>query len=141
MSKVCVAIVGLQPSLIDFADPAYAAFPGMTGAKVMQGLEKDVAQLVSLGYDATLCLVDFGETAERILRERLQEKSFDCVLLGAGVRLIAQNTKLFEKLINVVHESAPKAKLCFNTGPTDSAEAVERWFPTGLAARAALADD
>jgi hypothetical protein len=34
---------------------------------------------------------------------------------------------LFEKLINVVHECAPHAMLCFNTKPTDTAEAVLRW--------------
>jgi hypothetical protein len=34
---------------------------------------------------------------------------------------------LFEKLINVVHQNAPTAKLCFNTKPSDTAEAVQRW--------------
>ncbi len=35
---------------------------------------------------------------------------------------------LFEKLVNVVHEHAPQAKLCFNTKPSDTAEAVRRWL-------------
>jgi len=34
---------------------------------------------------------------------------------------------LFEKLINLVHEHAPGAKICFNTTPADTAEAVQRW--------------
>lgn len=76
-----------------------------------------------------MCLVDFGETAEQVLKERLQQKELDGVLMGAGVRLIAKNTALFEKLINLVHAHAPHAKLCFNTGPTDSAAAIQRWFP------------
>jgi hypothetical protein len=30
-------------------------------------------------------------------------------------------------LINVVHQHAPHAKLCFNTLPGDTAAAVKRW--------------
>ena len=130
MTEVNVLMVGLQPDLINYSDPAYAAFPGMTAEKVMAGLNADVAGLTSLGYHLSLCLVDFGETAESVLRQRLGEKPVDCVMIGAGVRLIAKNTALFEKLLAVVHCTAPNAMICFNTGPTDSAEAVGRWFPS-----------
>lgn len=130
MPQTSVAMIGLEPTLIDFSNPAYAAYPGMTAAKVQAGLDADVEKLNTLGYAAELCLVDLGETAESVLRQRLQSRTFDCILVGAGVRLVAQNTPLFEKLINVVHECAPRSKLCFNTGPTDSAQAVQRWFPS-----------
>jgi hypothetical protein len=50
------------------------------------------------------------------------------VLIGAGIRAMPGNFLLFEKLINVVHANAPQAKLCFNTRPTDTAEAVMRWI-------------
>lgn len=126
-TKKSVLLVGLQPDLIDYADPAYAAFPGMTAAKVQAGLDADVITLNAAGYDAALCLTDFGATAEAVIATHLQAKSYDCVLIGAGVRTIGKNFLLFEKLLNVVHANAPQAKLCFNTGPTDSAEAVKRW--------------
>ena len=45
------------------------------------------------------------------------------VLVGAGVRTDIEEFTLFEKLINVVHQLAPSAKICFNTGPTDSVDA------------------
>ena len=51
-----------------------------------------------------------------------------CILIGAGVRTNPSNFLLFEKLINVVHEHAPQAKLCFNQLPSDIAEAVKRWL-------------
>ena len=127
MTKPKVLTVGLEPSLINFADPAYAAFPGMTADKVMAGLNRDVASLEALGYDAAMCLVDFGETAEAVLRAALTNNAYDCIVIGAGVRLIAQNTPLFEKLVNIVHNHAPAAKLCFNTRPDDTADAVKRW--------------
>jgi hypothetical protein len=49
-------------------------------------------------------------------------------MIGAGIRTIPSNFILFEKLINVVHEHAPQAKLCFNTKPSDTADAVQRWL-------------
>ncbi len=128
-SKKSVLSVGLQPQLINFADPAYAAFPGMTAEKVQGGLDKDIAALNALGYDAKLCLTDFGETAEEVIRATLQKSRYDFDVIGAGVRTIGKNFLLFEKVLNVVHEHAPQARICFNTGPFDTAEAVQRWCP------------
>ena len=120
-------MVGLQPHLINFADPAYAAFPELNAKKVMTSLNADEANLNALGYDAKLCLIDFGKTAEAVILSQIKSKTFDCVLVGAGVRTIAPNFLLFEKLINIIHEHAPKARICFNTKPSDIAEVVRRW--------------
>jgi hypothetical protein len=35
---------------------------------------------------------------------------------------------LFETIINLVHALAPEARICFNTTPADTAEAVQRWI-------------
>jgi hypothetical protein len=127
-AKKSVLVIGLQPTLIDFSAPDYAAFPGLDAAKVLAALNADENRLTSLGYDVQVCLTDFGETAEAVVLDHLKRKRFDCVLIGAGVRTIPKNFILFEKLINVVHAHAPQAKLCFNTKPSDSAEAVQRWL-------------
>ncbi|WP_207919132.1 hypothetical protein [Methylobacterium segetis] len=129
MAPVSVVLIGLDPDLIDFSAPAYSAYPGLDAGKVRAGLDADAARLRELGYAPEICLVDFGQTAESVVRELLRRRLFDAVVIGAGLRLIAENTALFEKLINVVHVHAPQAKLCFNTRPTDTAEAVQRWFP------------
>jgi hypothetical protein len=39
-------------------------------------------------------------------------------------------TEQFERLINVLHEKAPQAKLAFNSQPADSDKAALRWLPT-----------
>jgi len=130
-SKKTVLSVGVQPTLIDFSDPAYAAYPGMTAQKVQNGLDKDVATLNADGFEAELCLTDFGETAEVALATVLKRKPYDCVVIGAGMRTIDKNFLLFERILNVVHEHAPQARICFNTGPFDTAEAVQRWCPIG----------
>lgn len=131
MSKKRVLIVGFDPTLLDFSDPAYSGLPGMSAEKVMAGLTGDQAHLNSLGYDATVCLIDLGETAEAVVTKLLQERRFDCVMIGAGVRVNPKYFLLFEKLVNLVHRDAPQATLCFNTKPSDTAEAVQRWCAPG----------
>ena len=83
---------------------------------------------IGLGYSVQTCLTDFGETAEAVVQSQLKQKRFDCILIGAGVRANPSNFMLFEKLINVVHEHAPQAKICFNTLQSDTAAAVKRWL-------------
>ena len=126
--KKSVLIIGVQPTLMDFSHPDYAAYPGMDAAKVLAGLKASEDSLTDRGYDVQMCLTDFGETAEAVVRARLEQKPFDCIVIGAGIRTIAGNFLLFEKLINVAHAHAPQAKLCFNTLPTDTVEAVQRWL-------------
>jgi hypothetical protein len=119
-------VIGLDPALIDFSQPGYAT--GMDAAKVLAGLKSSEEELTRLGYSVQMCLTDFCETAEAVVESRLKRKAFDCILIGAGVRTNPSNFMLFEKLINVVHEHAHQAKLCFNTMPGDTAAAVKRWL-------------
>ena len=119
-----VIVIGLDPALIDFSQPGYA--PGMDATKVMAGLKSSEDELTRLGYSVQMCLIDFGETAEAVVQSQLKRRRFDCILIGAGVRTNPSNFMLFEKLINVVHEHAPQAKICFNTLPSDTAAAVKR---------------
>jgi hypothetical protein len=58
---------------------------------------------------------------------QLKENNYEVVLIGAGVRRDDDHFLTFEKLVNVVHEFAPNSKIAFNTGPTDSDAAVQRW--------------
>jgi len=125
INRKSVLVIGLDPALIDFSQPGYA--PGMDAAKVLAGLALSEKELTSLGYSAQMCLTDFGETAEAVVERKLEEGRFDCVLIGAGVRANPNNFILFEKLLNVVHEHAPQARICFNTTPSDTTAAVRRW--------------
>ncbi|MDM0018422.1 hypothetical protein [Variovorax saccharolyticus] len=122
MTKTQVLVIGLEPTLVDFS-----AMPDMNAAKVRAGLEADQAKLAALGYEAELCLTDLGETAADVVARKLSEKAFDCVVIGAGIRTLPAYFLLFEQLINVVHRAAPGARICFNTRPSDTAEAVQRW--------------
>ena len=126
MGQKSVLLIGLDPTLIDFTQPGYP--PGMDATKVLAGLKASEDELTRLGYSVQMCMTDFGETAEAVVERRLEQERFDCVMIGAGVRTNPNNFILFEKLINVVHEHAADAKICFNTLPSDTAEAVKRWL-------------
>lgn len=121
-----ILIIGLDPFILDFTSPDF--IPGLTAEKVMNGLNSSIKELVELGYNAELCLTDFGQTASAVAQEHLQNKQFDVILIGAGVRVPPSNFLLFEKLINTVHQFAPKGKICFNTNPMDTAESIKRWL-------------
>ncbi|HEU4410828.1 MAG TPA: hypothetical protein VFS43_36585 [Polyangiaceae bacterium] len=123
-----VLVVGLQPELVELSGLEFGSMSDLSAEAVRSGLEAERQRLNDLGYDAHLCLTDLGETAEAVVAERLAQKRFACVVIGAGVRTIPKYFLLFEKLINVVHERAPQAKICFNTNPNDTAAAVQRWL-------------
>jgi DNA-binding LacI/PurR family transcriptional regulator len=124
--KKSALVIGLDPTRIDFSQPGYA--PGMEATKGLAGLKSSEEELTRLGYSVQMCLTDFGETAEAVARSQLKRKRFDCILIGAGVRTNPSNVLLFEKFVNVVHDYAPQAKLCFNTLSSDTAAAVQRWL-------------
>jgi hypothetical protein len=118
-----VLMIGLDPKVVDYSHlPVKLDEPTLRA-----GLAADEKRLRDLGYDASWLLVDRGETAEAAVSRALKEKTFDCVLIGAGIRTIPAMFLLFEKLVNVVHETAPRARICFNTVPDDSAASVQRW--------------
>ena len=88
-------------------------------------------RLMELGYEVQSCLVDLGETtAESVVSDILSREKFDCIMIGAGIRALPQHTLMFEKIINTIHQKAPPSstKICFNTNPNDTVEAVLRWI-------------
>ncbi|MCR9219832.1 MAG: hypothetical protein NXI21_06365 [Alphaproteobacteria bacterium] len=118
-----ILLIGLDPQVVD-----YERWPMLTPEKILGGLETDRRSLEGEGYRVALCLIDRGETAEQTVRAALAETPVDAVLIGAGVRKDDALFLLFERLINLLHAEAPGAKICFNTQPSDTAEAVRRWL-------------
>ena len=122
-----VLLVGIDPVLIDFSKGDFANMD-LTSERVLSALRADSERLRGLGYDVDACMTDFGETAAQVVADKLRTKPYACVMIGAGVRVIPSSFLLFEQLINAVHANAPQAKICFNTRPNDTAEAVMRWI-------------
>ncbi|KAA8492253.1 hypothetical protein FVE85_3691 [Porphyridium purpureum] len=106
----------------------FSKWPGLTPEILEKVLLADQAQLVEMGYDAEWAFLETPETAEDMVVTALQAKDYDVVLVGAGLRTSEENFMTFERLINAIHEYAPRAKIAFNTNPKDTAEAVQRWL-------------
>ena len=122
MAKKSVLAIGIDPALVD-----YTALPQFTPQMFRSYIDAQIERVRGMGYDVTSCLIDFGDTAEAVTAEALKSGDFDCVLIGAGLRQPPERLLLFEKIINLIHRLAPKASICFNTTPADTAEAVQRW--------------
>jgi len=123
-----VLFVGYVPETVDFSDPALP--PGMTAEKIHAGIAVAVKQFAERGWEADLCLIRPDETAGPTVARQLASKNYDCVVIGAGIRLLPRGLVLFEVVINAVHKSAPGAAIAFNTVPQDSADAAARWLAT-----------
>jgi len=125
MAKKKVLLLGIDPKFIDVN---LATSTGWDANRVKAVAQEENNKLTDLGYEPQICFIDLGETAESVVSDRLSWENFDCIMIGAGLRLVPQHTVLFEKIINAVHQKAPpSSKICFNTNPGDSAEAVLRW--------------
>ena len=122
MAKKAVLAIGIDPAL---ADPNLLR--GATPVEVRNYVDAQMEALRALGYEVTMCLTDMGDSAEEVTARALRSKRFDCVLIGAGLREPAPQLLLFERIINLVHALAPVARICFNTTPADTVQAVQRW--------------
>ncbi|WP_432773729.1 hypothetical protein [Francisella salimarina] len=122
MNKKKVLCIGWEPNSVD-----YSKYPGMDPERLRSVLEVDLQKLNDIGYDAQMGYITSEESAVKEVVDLLSNRRFDIILIGAGVRKDDDCFYLFEKLVNVVHQYATTAKICFNTGPTDSVQAVQRW--------------
>ena len=124
-----VLLLGYDPETVDFSDPTLP--PGMTVEKVHAGIAVAMKQFDERGWEADLGFIRPDETAGPTVERLSTSKSYDCVVIGAGVRLPLRGLALFEVVINAVHKAAPGAAIAFNTVPHDSADAATRWLEAG----------
>jgi hypothetical protein len=119
-----VLFVGQAPETVDFSDPALP--PGFNAEKIHAGIALAMQQMSERGWHADLCLVRPDESAGVELERQLATATYDCVVIGGGIRIPPRSLLLFEMLINAVHKGAPGASIAFNTRPEDTADAVAR---------------
>jgi len=122
-----ILLVGYDPQTVDFSDPALP--PGMTVEKVQAGIAVARKQFAERGWEADIGFIRPDATAGPEVERQLALKTYDCVVIGAGVRLPPRGLALFEAVINAVHKAAPNAVIAFNATPGDSADAAARCLP------------
>ena len=128
-----ILLVGLDPDSVDYSDPALP--PGMNAEKVRAGIAVAVRQFAERGWESDVGYIYADETAGPAVAALLRSAHYDCVVIGAGVRLPPRHLALLEVLIHTIRHAAPAAAIAFNTRPDDSAVAAAR----GLALRSEVA--
>lgn len=121
--------VGLDPKTVGDPNAPSSAFPTVGTAQVQAGPDAAAAELAELGLGLDVCFLDRSETTHEQFRAAVSAKRYEVIMIGAGGRMEASLTPLFERLINIARTETPNSVLCFNTGPGTIVEAVRRWWP------------
>jgi hypothetical protein len=123
MATATVLAIGLDPSFADFSTT-----PELTRELVRAYIDAEIDRVREAGFKVDMHLIAPDATAEAAVETALRASSFDCVVIGAGLREAPERLLLFERILNVVHRLAPNARIAFNTTPADTTEAVRRWI-------------
>jgi len=121
-----VLIIGEDPELVDFSAPGVP--PNMSAKTVMEGVGAATDRLTGLGHEVGVLLTKDAETVDALVSDGLKERPYDVIVIGAGLRTLPPMLEQFERLINVLREKAPQAKVAFNSRPEDSDKAALRWL-------------
>jgi hypothetical protein len=119
VSNLRVLVVGLDPYRV----------PGPWDPKpVADAIEIGMTALADHGFQAEACLVglDGSDDVEVRVTVALQARSWDCVIVGGGIREGEEQLELFESIINLIRRNAPQAAIAFNHTPHDLADAAAR---------------
>jgi hypothetical protein len=114
-----VLVIGLDPYRV----------PGPWDPEpVADAIGRGMTSLADRGFDADACLVglDGSDDIEHRISVALQAGSWDCVLVGGGIRKREDLLEIFELVVNLVVRHAPRAAIAFNSTPDDIADAVSR---------------
>ena len=122
-----VLVIGYAPSAVDFTDPAVP--PGLNEARVADGIKKDLQLMHDRGWQAEHLPIRPDESLRSDILDHLASKSYDCIVIGAGVRMTVKHVSEFEQAIDAVRQGAPNTPIAFNSGPDSSREAAARWLP------------
>jgi hypothetical protein len=87
-------------------------------------------KIAERGWEGDQCMIPPDDSATRTIEQQLRRKSYDCVVIGGGLRLPPKSLPLFEAIVNAIHRAAPGAAIAFNTVPEDTADVAARVLGT-----------
>src|SRR6202789_1416444 len=124
-----ILFVGQKPETVDFSDPSLP--PGFNAEKINAGIAIAVQKIEERCWQGDTCMITPDEAGSAVLKKALEGASYDCVVIGGGLRLPPKSLPLFEMVVNAVHKAAPSPAIAFNTHPEDTAEAAARQLAAG----------
>ena len=123
---VRVLVIGYAPDAVDFQCPAIP--PGLTEAVVADAIKKDVQSMQDQGWEAEHLPIRPDGSLRHDILNRLAREAYDCIVIGAVVRMTARHVAEFEQVIDAVRQGAPRSPIAFNSSPDSSGEAAARWL-------------
>jgi len=124
-----ILFVGQKPETVDFTDPSLP--PGFDSERITAGIALGISKIQERGWQGDTCMITPDAAGSAMLESALKGVVYDCVVIGGGLRLPPKSLVLFETVVNIVHKSAPKAAIAFNTRPEDTADAAARQLKKG----------
>lgn len=118
MARGPVLVIGLDPVRV----------PGWDPEPVVAAIARGQARFGEYGIEADLCLVAPDENAEEVVTAALTRRDYACAVVGGGIRKHEPLLELFEKVVNLIRQHAPRAAIAFNSSPDDMADAALRWL-------------
>jgi hypothetical protein len=113
-----VLLIGFDPS----------AIPGIDASMVNTAIAIGQQGFEAAGIPAENCLIKPDATAEAEIIAHLTAKEYACVVIGGGLRKPDEAVEFLERVIHLVRKHAPGAAIAFNTNPTTSVDAAQRWL-------------
>ena len=124
-----ILFVGQKPETVDFSDPSLP--PGFDAEKINAGIAVAVEKISERGWQGDTCMITPDEAGQATLEQQLKATTYDCVVIGGGLRIPPRGLVLFETVVNIIHKAAPDAVIAFNTRPEDTADAAARQLGNG----------
>jgi hypothetical protein len=96
---------------------------------IEHGLAYGLDRVQAAGHLVEQVLVPLDEAALDRIGQALASRAWDVVVIGGGIRKPDPLLEFFEAVVNLVHASAPGARIAFNSDGGTSLEAVQRVLP------------
>jgi hypothetical protein len=123
VERRCVVVAGFPRSGTSWLAKGLSFAPGFTyyrepdNFNFVPGAEERFTNLYltaehdDAAYRRLMTRAAAGEVATA-----LEAKEYDCVVVGAGLRIVPKMTRIFETVMNAVREHAPRAKFANRPG-------------------------
>ncbi|KAJ8117900.1 hypothetical protein OPT61_g996 [Boeremia exigua] len=120
-----ILITGLT---VDSEIPPYFRELFGTPDEIQAAIDADEDRIRDAGYDVTSFQVDDADPAAGLqwIEDKLRSEHFDGIMIGSGLRLIPEQTALFEDAVDVCRRVKPDAVLMCNSGPGTNLDTLHR---------------
>jgi hypothetical protein len=114
-----VLVIGLDPYRV----------PGpWDPAPVAQAIKLGIARFAAHDVGVQTCLIglDGSDDIAAVITAALSDQTWECVVIGGGIRSAEDQIELFEQVVDLVRCHAPGAAIAFNSTAEDTYEAAAR---------------